>query len=266
MFIGRLSIALAVALVATATGVSAAEREQKEAYAFKASRTIGLPAVDRQSEELGKIHDLLVNPEDGRVAHILISSGGVLNMASTLRLVPIEATRFLRRGEDQGWVVQVDVERKRFEQAPAIERDDWAALTQIRWNPDLATFYAMTGTKRQDERIGKVSNLTGMEIRNRQGEDAIGSLAEIVFDSNTGRIRYGALSFGGFLGFGEKLFAIPWQSIAFTRPAGQEEVKYLTLRVEVSDVILREAQGFPQDNWPATADERFLPERDGLER
>ena len=81
-----------------------------------------------------------------------------------------------------------------------------------------------------------------------------------------GKIRYGALSFGGFLGFGEKPFAIPWQSIDCTRPADQEDVEYLTFTVEVSEAILRVAQGFPKDNWPATADERFLAEGEGVRK
>jgi sporulation protein YlmC with PRC-barrel domain len=264
---GRFSIIVAVALVATATSVLAAERKQTQRYAFKASRTIGLPAVDRQAEELGKIHDLLVCDPDGRVTHIIISSGGVLSMAITLRPVPIEATRFLRRGDDRGWAVQVNVERKRFEQAPLIEQDDWTTLTRLRWSTEVDRFYAVEDAERHPEqRMNKVSNLTGTKIMDRLGKDTVGSLTEIVFENNTGKIRYGALSFGGFLGFGEKLFAIPWESLAFTRPVGQEEVQHITLTVEVSEVILREAEGIPQDKWPATADERFLPERDGVQR
>jgi sporulation protein YlmC with PRC-barrel domain len=264
---GKLRMTLAVALLATVATAFAEDREQKKGRTFQASETIGLTVVNRQDEELGKINDLVVSPAGARVTHIFISSGGVLGLGETLRPVPIEAARFLRRGEDQEWAVQLDVERERFEVAPAIEQDDWTTLTQTRWSADLDTFYAVEDTeRRRAEHIYKVSDLTGMEIRDRQGKEAVGTLAEIVFESNTGKIRYGALSFGGFLGFGENLFAVPWQSIAFTRPAGQEEVQYLALRVEVSEGSLREAQGFSKDKWPATADQRFLAEREGVRR
>lgn len=262
---GGLTMKLAVALLATATLIE--DREPNKGETFKASKTIGIPAVDRQDEELGEITDLIMSPAAGRVSHIIISAGGVLSMGDTLRAVPIEAARFLRRGKDQRWAVQLDVERERFKQAPAIEQDDWTTLTQTRWSTDLDTFYAVDDAERRpEEHIGKVSHLTGIEIRDQQGEEPVGELAEIVFESNTGKIRYGALSFGGFLGFGEKLFAVPWQSLDCTRPADQEEVEYLTLTVEVSEAILREAQGFPEDNWPATADERFLAEDEGVQR
>jgi len=94
------------------------------------------------------------------------------------------------------------VERERFKDAPALEEDDWVTLTETQWIADLDSFYAVVHTeRRRQDQILKVSDLTGIEVRDRQGEDAVGELAEIVFESTTGKIRYGALSFGGFLGF-----------------------------------------------------------------
>ncbi len=260
----KFSIALAVALLATATAAFAEDQGQKEGRILKASETIGLAVVNRQGEDLGKVHELVVSPSGARVTHAIISSGGVLGVGDALRPVPIEAAQVFRRGEDQKWSIQLDVDQERFKNAPAIKQDGWTTLSQTQWSSDLDTYYSVTvAERRREDNIHKVSDLIGMDIRNLRGEDAVGELAEIVFESKTGEIRYGALSFGGFLGFGETLFAVPWESIAFTRPAGEEEMKYLTLTVEVNEESLREAKGFPKDNWPAKADERFLAEREG---
>lgn len=35
-----------------------------------------------------------------------------------------------------------------------------------------------------------------------------------MIDVETGRVAYAVLSFGGFLGMGDKLFAIPWSALA----------------------------------------------------
>ena len=260
----KISIAIAVALVATATAALAEDQGQKEGRILKASETIGLSVVNRQGENLGEVNDLVVSPAGTRVTHAIISSGGVLGFGDTLRPVPIEAAQVLRRGEDQEWTIQLDVDQERFKNAPAIKQDGWATLSQTQWSSDLDTHYSVTVVeRRREDSIHKVSDLIGMDIRNLRGEDAVGELAEIVFESTTGNIRYGALSFGGFLGFGETLFAVPWESITFTRPADEEELKYLTLTVEVSEDSLRDAKGFPKDNWPTKADERFLAEREG---
>ena len=192
---GKLRITLAVALLATATTALAEDREQKKGRVLKASESIGLSVVNRQDEELGEINDLIVSPAGERLTHIIISSGGLLGMGDTLRPAPIEAAHFLRRGEDQEWVVQLDVEQERFKEAPAIEQDDWTTLTQTGWTAALDTFYAVEDTqRRREEHIHKLSGLIGMEIRDRQGKEAVGNLTEIVFESNTGKIRYGALS------------------------------------------------------------------------
>ena len=55
------------------------------------------------------------------------------------------------------------------------------------------------------------SALKGDKVVNRQGED-LGKIEELMIDLDRGRIAYAVLSFGGFLGMGDKLFAIPWQA------------------------------------------------------
>jgi hypothetical protein len=35
-----------------------------------------------------------------------------------------------------------------------------------------------------------------------------------MIDLDEGRVAYAVLSFGGFLGIGDKLFAIPWEALA----------------------------------------------------
>jgi hypothetical protein len=54
--------------------------------------------------------------------------------------------------------------------------------------------------------------LIGNDVYSRQAEK-LGEVKEIMLDMRSGRISYAVLSFGGFLGMGEKLFAIPWSAL-----------------------------------------------------
>ncbi|UUZ53061.1 PRC-barrel domain-containing protein [Massilia sp. H-1] len=54
--------------------------------------------------------------------------------------------------------------------------------------------------------------LIGDSVVNGQDED-LGDIKEIMLDMRTGQVAYAVLSFGGFLGMGEKLFAVPWQAL-----------------------------------------------------
>jgi sporulation protein YlmC with PRC-barrel domain len=57
------------------------------------------------------------------------------------------------------------------------------------------------------------STLSGDSVVNPQGED-LGKIEDIMIDLNNGQIAYAVLSFGGFMGMGDKLFALPWKSLS----------------------------------------------------
>jgi sporulation protein YlmC with PRC-barrel domain len=45
----------------------------------------------------------------------------------------------------------------------------------------------------------------------------LGEIEELVLDIHSGRIAYALLAVGGFLGMGQKMFAIPWSTITIDR-------------------------------------------------
>ncbi len=94
--------------------------------------------------------------------------------------------------------------------------------------------------------ILSADTLTGDNVVNRQNED-LGKVEEIMIDTASGRVAYAVLSFGGFLGMGEKLFAIPWQSL---------EVDTANKRfiLDTPKERLENAPGFDKSNWPNMAD------------
>lgn len=95
-------------------------------------------------------------------------------------------------------------------------------------------------------RVLSAGTLTGDRVRNSAGED-LGKIEEIMIDVQTGRVAYAVLSFGGFLGIGDKLFAVPWQAMTLNE-ADHEFV------LNVDKAALENAPGFDKDNWPDMAD------------
>jgi sporulation protein YlmC with PRC-barrel domain len=93
------------------------------------------------------------------------------------------------------------------------------------------------------------SSLSGTNVVNYHG-DHIGEIKDFVVDLESGRITYAVLSFGGFLGMGDKYFALPWASLEIDT---EQEV----FRLDIAKEQLEEAPGFDKDNWPSTADLQF---------
>jgi len=91
-----------------------------------------------------------------------------------------------------------------------------------------------------------VNTFLGGDIYNRQ-EENLGDIKEIMLNIHTGRVAYAVLSFGGFLGIGEKLFAVPWNALKL-----DHNKKCFVLNVEKEH--LKSAPGFDKDNWPNMAD------------
>ncbi|RLM53018.1 PRC-barrel domain containing protein, partial [Halobellus sp. Atlit-31R] len=88
--------------------------------------------------------------------------------------------------------------------------------------------------------------LIGDSVVNAQEED-LGDIKEIMLDMQTGQVAYAVLAFGGFLGMGEKLFAVPWQALHLDTVN-----KRMVLNVDKER--LKNAPGFDKGSWPDMSD------------
>ena len=98
-------------------------------------------------------------------------------------------------------------------------------------------------------RIMAADTLEGNTVRNSSGED-LGNIQHIMLDVPSGRVAYAVLSFGGWLGVGDKLFAIPWSAL-------QLDTENKCFVLGVSKEQLKSAEGFDKNRWPSMADQRW---------
>ena len=88
--------------------------------------------------------------------------------------------------------------------------------------------------------------LLGNDVVNTNGDD-LGDIKEFMLDMGSGKVAYAVLSFGGMLGMGDKLFAVPWRALTL-----DTDNKRFVL--DVSKDRLENAPGFDKDQWPDMAD------------
>src|SRR4051812_17248930 len=73
-----------------------------------------------------------------------------------------------------------------------------------------------------DETTSLISSakVNGTNVYNTAG-DALGEIHDVMIDKKSGRIAYAVMSFGGFLGIGERYHPIPWSTLKYdTRQGG----------------------------------------------
>jgi sporulation protein YlmC with PRC-barrel domain len=107
-------------------------------------------------------------------------------------------------------------------------------------------------TNMENSHLLRQSDLVDKKVRNLENEH-VGKIEDLMIDVADGRITYAVLSFGGFLGMGHKLFAVPWESLSIDR-AKDEFI------LNVDKDKLKNAPGFDKTDWPNMSEPRWRRE------
>jgi sporulation protein YlmC with PRC-barrel domain len=225
----------------------------KDAHGVRAARIIkatdvsGRDIKNAAGQEIGEIEELAIDVGRGRIAYAVVE---LTRGENRLIAVPWSS---LKHHENH---CQLDLAAdRRVGDAPAVEQNSWPDMTTVEFDRRLSDFY-QTRPYGQDAQVPpgrtfqimKASDIVGGDVRSSTGED-LGSIDDLALDLNSSRVAYAVVSFGGILGIGDKLFAIPMES--FTRNADDKWV------LAVTKERLKDAPGFDKKNWPNMADPAF---------
>jgi sporulation protein YlmC with PRC-barrel domain len=68
-------------------------------------------------------------------------------------------------------------------------------------------------------RLIAASKVNGTNVYNRSGEK-LGSVYDVMLNKLTGKADYAIMSFGGFLGIGDRYHPLPWQALTYDERQG----------------------------------------------
>jgi hypothetical protein len=72
---------------------------------------------------------------------------------------------------------------------------------------------------RETGRLISSDKVEGTTVKNR-ADETIGSIYQVMIDKHTGKVAYAVMSFGGFLGIGERYHPLPWSTLTYDPNAG----------------------------------------------
>lgn len=156
------------------------------------------------------------------------------------RLIPIVAVSFL--SVTLGSVVYAtDVQEK---QQELIEKQQDVQETQQELQQENLKESAerVQASNESMQQVSRASKIIGTTVKNPK-DDKLGDIEELVLDPESGHVVYAVVSFGGVLGLGNKLFAIPWKALHWTR-----DKEYYVLDLDKD--TLKKAPGFDKKHWP----------------
>jgi hyperosmotically inducible protein len=214
----------------------------------KSTDIIGMTVKTREGETLGKVEEIAVDIESGRIVQIILSSD-----KSHTAVPPM-----VIRHEGSNNFLLLDADKGRIAAAPHVAMTDWDAIHD---QEHLSQVYRSFGQEKSFNfiqtpgtgqyaiiplarlsHIQKASKLIGISVKNFQAE-TLGEVDNMVLDLTSGRVLAVIVSSGGFLGIGEELSAIPPTSLRFTKD-------WETLQLDTTKDMLKEAPHFKASEWP----------------
>jgi len=107
---------------------------------------------------------------------------------------------------------------------------------------DVSTATAAHLEADETDRLISSEKVESTAVYDRRGE-RLGTVHHLMINKYTGQVAYAVMSFGGFLGIGNKLFALPWSALTV------DEAKKRFV-VNVTRESLESMPGFDKDHWP----------------
>jgi len=281
--------ACAVALGSAAYSAHAADTKVKKTESetvLRAYDVMGMNVRNAQGEKLGDIKDLMIDMgRNPRVRYAALDFGGFLGIGDKLFAVPWQAFKLRHDAKDNNRAfLELDATKESLKNAPGFDKNGWPNFADNRWAEEVHKHYRVSapGAKvdvdvnrkgnanvdvsrkngtivdnsHSSAMLRRASKVEGIEVKNA-ADQKIGKVEDLVLDVATGEVRYVALSFGGFLGVGDKLFAVPWDAVTFEHSAKDKQD---CLVFDVSKETLTNAQGFDKDHWPNFADAKWKTE------
>ncbi|AKB52444.1 antigen [Methanosarcina barkeri str. Wiesmoor] len=225
----------------------------------------GGEVANRAGEGLGKIEELMIDLQSGRIAYAVLSFREFIGLGDKFFAIPWQSLSL--RLHDHAFLLGITKET--LEKTGSLEKGNWPLTReelagtyasygyQPYWQADITGQPGMT-EEAESERMSRMETMAGRanpdflsagtikgdKVVNKAGEH-LGKIEELMIDLEDGRVAYAALSFGGFLGLGSKLFAIPWQAL-------QMKLHDHVILLDIPKDVLEKAEGFDKEHWPVT--------------
>jgi sporulation protein YlmC with PRC-barrel domain len=106
----------------------------------------------------------------------------------------------------------------------------------------------MTNATAGSQGLIAADRIEGTRVYNTAG-DHLGEVEDVVIDKQSGKVAYAVMSFGGFLGIGEKYHPIPWSMLKYDTGKTGYVVALDKVTLEKAPTYARDELKFQDRSW-----------------
>ncbi len=161
-------------------------------HVSRATKLVGMPVNNRQSEKLGKVDALLVDLQAGRVVAVILSSGGFLGLGDELSAVPPAALSY--NSERDGLILDASMDF--LARAPHFKANQWPDVGEPTYAEGVYRAYHVEPyfTTNSRDADNTARNVRDRDSRTLTPLDQSNSAADV---DTTSRIRKEILALSG---------------------------------------------------------------------
>ena len=210
----------------------------KEGVLRRASRVMHAKVKSPDGKPLGRVHDLVLTPDLKGISYVAVSSGGVLGMGSTLHAVPWSSL-----SQSVNNTYSIPISQQQLKQSKGFSSKYWPSSAETGWmrQGQESVYRGQAVADSRDVQNRRFTCIKGSDAKGTDGKK-IGDVHDLVIVMDTGRIAYDIVSYGGRLGFGQRLTAVPESAITL-------EPALHVARIDATPATLR-ANSFTPGQWP----------------
>lgn len=252
----------------------------------RASNLLGMAVHTPDREKLGKVDDIVFDATSGRVAYVVLGSGGILGIDEKRVAVPLSA---FTPSADSSTLV-LNTTKDRLQMAQGLKQGHWPSINTTSWGAerfwespqgkdmsiidenspkagksvrDQSRYQTPSSVSQntaanesnggEPAKIDRAHYVYGMAVKDPQGE-RLGKISDIVFDLKRDKVSYTVLSTENPSGLSlhRKMIAVPITAYV-PSPEGN------SLVLNTSRDKLQAAPGFNNENWPSVDHPDFGP-------
>jgi sporulation protein YlmC with PRC-barrel domain len=250
------------------------QRTRYSVDAAKVSQLLDHEIRDSSGNKIGRVREIALDLRNGRIAEIIVGSGGFLGIEEKDTAVP--PAEFVWDPQTKKLACQLDEEHLR--NAPGFDLSRWADSTtpgkirEVYNRYNVAPYFVDERTQtRPASEIKPAIQLTSAEMaaptlhlgsleRTRgviyaavqnQRDEHVGRVENVIVDFAVSRIVVLIVSTGDYLGMGNEVSAVPAQVFHY-------DTDTRNFRISADQDTLRTAPHFKPDQWPAVATEERI--------
>ncbi len=93
--------------------------------------------MNSQGEQLGKVKEIMLDVETGKIAYMVLSFGGMLGLGINCLRFPLINLKSMKIKK----AVVIDADKMELEKAPGFDKDHWPDFNDVAWNENIFSYY-----------------------------------------------------------------------------------------------------------------------------